>query len=67
MLPPVELIARYTNGGARLPENTLMFCGTLPVHGGIRPAESFEYELEDPVLGRTLRASYSTKALPVFS
>lgn len=67
MLPPMELIARYTNGGDRLPENTLMFCGTLPVHGGIRPADSFEYELEDPVLGRTLRASYTTKALPVFS
>jgi hypothetical protein len=44
-----------------------MFCGTLPVHGGIRPAESFAYELEDPVLGRSLRASYATKALPVFS
>jgi hypothetical protein len=67
MLPPMELIARYTNGGDRLPENTLMFCGTLPVHGGIRPAESFAYELEDPVLGRSLRASYATKALPVFS
>lgn len=67
MLPAMELIARYTNGGDRLPENTLMFCGTLPVLGGIRPAESFAYELEDPVLGRTLSASYTTKALPVFS
>jgi hypothetical protein len=67
MLPPMELIARYTNGGNRLPENTLMFCGTVPVHGGIRPADSFACELEDPVLGRTLRANYATKALPILS
>jgi hypothetical protein len=67
MLPPMELIARYTNGGNRLPENTLMFCGTVSVHGGIRPADSFECELEDPVLGRKLRSSYATKALPILS
>ena len=67
MLPPMELVARYTNGGTRLAENTLMFCGTVPVHGGIRPADSFECELEDPVLGRKLRLSYRTKALPILS
>jgi hypothetical protein len=67
MLQPMELIARYTDGGNRLPENTLMFCGTVPVHGGIRPADGFECELEDPVLGRKLRSSYVTKALPILS
>ena len=67
MLQPMELIARYTNGGNRLPENTLMFCGTVPVQGGIRPADSFECELEDPVLGRRLRSSYAVKALPILS
>lgn len=67
MLRPADLIAKYMNGGDRLPENTLMFCGTVPVHGGIRPSDSFECELEDPVLGRKLRSSYTTKALPVLS
>jgi hypothetical protein len=67
MMRPTDLIAKYMNGGDRLPEGTLMFCGTVPVHGGIRPADSFECELEDPVLGRKLRSSYSIKALPVLS
>ena len=31
-----------------------MFCGTLAVHGGMAPADVFEVELEDPVLGRKL-------------
>ena len=42
-----------------------MLCGTLPAIGGIRPAERFEIELEDPVLGRTLRHAYAVAALPV--
>lgn len=67
MLKPMDLIARYTDGGTKLPENTLMFCGTVPVHGGIRPADSFECEIEDPVLGRKLRSSYGIKALPILS
>ena len=27
-----------------------MFCGTLAAHGGVRAADIFEFELEDPVL-----------------
>jgi hypothetical protein len=41
-----------------------MFCGTLAVHGGITPSETFEMELEDPVLGRKITHRYSVKALP---
>jgi hypothetical protein len=33
--------------------------------GGIRPADRFEMELHDPVLGRTLRHGYDVVALPV--
>jgi hypothetical protein len=42
-----------------------MFCGTLAVKGGIRPADAFEMELEDPVLRRTIRHKYAVAALPV--
>ena len=35
-----------------------MFGGTLAAHGGIRPSSRFEYEIEDPVLGRTLHHGY---------
>src|SRR5581483_5146383 len=35
MLAPLDLIGRYLEGGARLAENTLMFCGTLAARGGV--------------------------------
>ena len=35
--------------------------------GGNRPGTRFEMELEDPVLGRTLRHAYDIKVLPVVS
>jgi len=53
------------DGRARLPENTLMFCGTLATRGGVRPTERFEFEIEDPVLGRSIAHSYSVRILPV--
>ena len=31
----------------------------------IRPADRFEYELEDPVLKRTIRHAYDVIVLPV--
>jgi hypothetical protein len=48
-------------------DGALMFCGTVPVRGGIRPAERFRYELEDPVRGRAIGAGYSMRELPLVS
>jgi len=62
MRHPEDLIARYAKSG--LAEGTLMFCGTLAVHGGLRPAERFEFELEDPVRGRKIHHGYSVVSLP---
>ena len=39
--------------------------GTLAAKGGIRPADRFEYEFEDPVLKRTIRHAYDVMVLPV--
>jgi hypothetical protein len=64
MMDPKALIARYSEGG-RLAEGTLMFCGTLAAHGGVRAAARFEMELEDPVLGRSIRHGYRVESLPV--
>lgn len=64
MLAARDLIRGYTNQGA-LAEDTLMFCGTLPAIGGIRPAARFEMELEDPVRGRKLHHQYDVRELPV--
>ena len=43
----------------------LMFGGTFAAKGGIRPADRFECELEDPVLKRSIRHAYDVIALPV--
>jgi hypothetical protein len=63
MRTPEELIALYTGGG-KLKAGTSMFCGTLAVHGGIRPAQAFEMELHDPVLGRSIKHRYAIEVLP---
>ena len=62
MRPPTELFRLYCGGP--LPAGTAMFCGTLAVHGGIASSETFEMELEDPVLGRKITHSYRVKTLP---
>ena len=64
MLAPLPLIEDYF-GKPALEEGTLMFCGTLAAHGGIRPSEVFEFELDDPVLGRKIHHRYRVQNLPV--
>jgi hypothetical protein len=78
MLTPLDLIGRCAvpagtagvppevpEGKVQLPENTVMFCGTLAARGGVRPTGRFEFEIEDPVLGRAISHSYSVRVLPV--
>ena len=61
---PLDLIAGYNGGEARLPPGAGMTCGTVAVQGGIRPAQTFEMELFDPRLGRTLCHRYDIDVLP---
>ena len=42
-----------------------MFGGTFAAKGGIRPADRFEYEFEDPVLKRSIRNAYDVIPLPM--
>jgi Protein of unknown function (DUF2848) len=65
MLAPAELIAGFTGGEGALPEGTVMFSGTIATHGGLKPATHFRFELEDPVLGRSLQHEYRIRPLPV--
>jgi hypothetical protein len=64
MLPVAELIHRGF-GDDKLPDGCAMFGGTFAAKGGIRPASRFEFELEDPVLKRTIRHAYDVIELPV--
>ncbi len=64
MIAPRDLVAKYT-GGAALPEGALMFCGTFAAKGGIRSSARFDFELEDPVLGRKIEHGYAIESLPI--
>jgi hypothetical protein len=64
MLSVGDLISRGF-GGKGLPDGCAMFGGTFAAKGGIRAASRFEYELEDPVLKRSIRHAYDVIALPV--
>ncbi len=64
MLDPAALIEQFA-GKTGLAEGTLMFCGTLAAHGGVRPADNFEFELDDPVLKRKIQHRYLVHNLPL--
>ena len=64
MLDPKSLI-KSSNASGRLIDGTLMFCGTFAARGGIRPADRFDYELEDPILKRKITHGYAIETLPV--
>ena len=64
MLDPMTLVEGY-EGKRTLDEGALMFCGTFAAKGGIRPADNFEFEIHDPVLGRSIRHEYRLEKLPV--
>lgn len=61
LVDPMALLAAA--GG--LVDGGILFGGTLPAIGAIRPARRFAMALEDPVLGRTLRHEYAVEVLPV--
>lgn len=58
--PLADLIAASGFG-----EKCAMLCGTLGAIGGVRPALEYQMELEDPVLNRTIRMTYSVTQLPI--
>ncbi len=63
ILHPEDLLARFGRSG--IAEGTIMFCGTLAAHGGVRPADRFDFELEDPVSRRKIAHGYDIFTLPV--
>lgn len=65
MRMPLELIERYQADGGTWAPGTVMFGGTLAAHGGIRPADRFEFELVDPKLDRRIGHGYEVRTLPI--
>jgi hypothetical protein len=62
---PQELLEIFRDRGGEVAPGMVMFCGTLPVIGGIQYAQSMQVTLNDPVLGRDLRHRYRTHAMPI--
>ena len=63
MLPPRDLLQRFAGGGAPR-EGTVMFCGTLAAHGGVRPSAEFTFEIADPVRDKRVEHTYRIQILP---
>jgi hypothetical protein len=62
ILHPNDLLLRAFSG-ERHHDGQIVFSGTVPTIGEIRASRHFRAELVDPVLGRTLACSYTTKDL----
>ncbi len=72
MRRPEDLIGTYLEeqglaADDGLPVGTVMFCGTLPAIGGIRPSRSFDMALEDPVRKQSIKHSVDIGSLPMVS
>lgn len=65
LLPPETLLRQFGLDEIALQPGQAMLCGTLPVMGGIRPAEQFEMKLVDPVLDRCIEHVYDIQTLPI--
>ena len=65
LLPPGDLLQRLGRSDGGLAPGQAMLCGTLPVNGGVRPAERFDMALIDPVLERRIEHGYRIQTLPI--
>jgi hypothetical protein len=66
VLDPQALMEKMLCGGMDKKEGLVLFSGTIPTKGGLIFGDSYELELEDPVLNRAIRHSYRVKILPQY-
>jgi 2-keto-4-pentenoate hydratase/2-oxohepta-3-ene-1,7-dioic acid hydratase in catechol pathway len=65
LLPIDRLISMGESAGEPLRVGSVLFGGTIATVDAIAPADEFEMEMDDPVLGRTLQHRYRIRTLPV--
>jgi Protein of unknown function (DUF2848) len=63
---PRDLIVCWS-GSKRLAVGVALFCGAPPSAESLRPGQTIDATLEDPVLGRTLAHGYHVQSLPIVS
>lgn len=63
LLHPQDTVDAYERLGGKMTPGTLMFGGTLPVLGNIRPARDFRIEIFDPSRNRRISHGYTARWL----
>ena len=62
-----DLLSRYASDGETLGIGGVLFSGTIATVHQIGPADEFEMEMSDPMLGRRISHRYRIETLPVNS
>jgi Protein of unknown function (DUF2848) len=66
ILNPEELIKQMPREGMEKQEGFVLFSGTIPTKKGLIYGDSYELEMEDPVLKRMIKHMYRVKVLPQY-
>jgi hypothetical protein len=66
ILGPQELLERMPREGIDKKEGLALFSGTIPTRSGVIFGDSYDLELEDLVLNRTIQHRYQVTVLPQY-
>jgi hypothetical protein len=66
ILHPQEMLGKMPHGELNKKEGMVLFSGTIATKGGLVFGDSYELEMEDPVLERTIKHHYRVKILPQY-
>jgi hypothetical protein len=63
---PQEMLEKMPREGIDKKEGLVLFSGTIPTRERIIFGDSYDLELEDPVLKRSIKHGYRVKILPQY-
>ncbi|MGP1685169.1 MAG: DUF2848 family protein, partial [Giesbergeria sp.] len=66
ILGPQEVLEKMPALGEAKEDGVVLFSGTVATKSGLVYGDSFELEIEDPVLKRSIRHSYRSRILPQY-
>ena len=66
ILDPQEMLEKIPREGIDKKRGIVLFSGTIPTQAGLVYGDSYELEMEDPLLKRSIRHEYKVKILPQY-
>ncbi len=66
ILSPEEMLEKMPDRGQTKGKGLVFFSGTIATTGGLVYGDSYELEMEDPVLNRMIKSQYQVKILPQY-